>query len=166
MALTGTRSKMTITDGECMKITVTKQPGGILVPADDRAADSLNKFKTGEQYEIEIKLTRNPQFHRKVFAFFNFCYEHWCASGTNHELMTDTAQFDVFRKNLTVLAGYYDEFASIRGSIRVEAKSLAYASMSQEEFSECYSALINAAIKHVFGKTTDQNVINQLYSFF
>ncbi|EHC85124.1 hypothetical protein LTSESEN_3893 [Salmonella enterica subsp. enterica serovar Senftenberg str. A4-543] len=38
--------------------------------------------------------------------------------------------------------------------------------MEADEFERCYSAMINAAIKHVFGKTKDQNVLNQLYNFF
>lgn len=149
-----------------MKINFVKQSGGLLVPADDSEAERMKRFKTGEQYEIEIKQSRNPAFHRKVFAFFGFCYEYWCANGTNWEMMSDDGQRDVFRKNLTVLAGYYDEFVSISGSVRIEAKSLAYANMDQEEFERCYSALINAAIKHVFAETKDQNVINRLYAFF
>ncbi len=149
-----------------MKINMAKHPGGVLSPFDDRALEKLNRFKTGEVYEIEIKLSRNPAFHRKVFAFFNFCYEHWCGNGTNWELMSDQGQFDVFRKNLTVFAGYYEQYITLKGETRIEAKSLAFGNMEQEEFEQCYSALINAALKHVFAGTKDQNVINQLYSFF
>lgn len=149
-----------------MKLAFIKQPGGVLVPASDREVDRMNRFPTGGLIEAEFKITRNPAFHRKVFSFFNFCYEHWCGQGTNYELMDDTAQFDVFRKNLTVLAGYYDEFITIKGTVRVEAKSLAYGNMEQPEFERCYSALINAAIKHVFANTKDQNTLNTLYGFF
>lgn len=149
-----------------MKVNMLKQPGGIFEPADEREAERLTRFKTGEMYEIELKLTRNPAFHRKVFAFFKFCYEHWCNTGTNWEMLRDDAQFDVFRKNLTVLAGYYDEFFTIKGTVRVEAKSLSYGNMDPEEFERCYSALINAAIRNVFNNTKDKNTLNQLYSFF
>lgn len=38
--------------------------------------------------------------------------------------------------------------------------------MEQDEFEECYSALINAAIKHVFQNTTDENILNRLMGFF
>lgn len=145
-----------------MKIEVVKQPGGVLIPASDMELEKLNKFKTGEQYQVEIKLTRNPKFHRKVFAFFNFCYEHW--KGDN-EFQSDSKQFDVFRNNLTVLAGFYESFYSIKGEARIEAKSLAFSSMSEEEFRECYNALINAAMKHIF-KTMDNKTYNRLLSFF
>lgn len=149
-----------------MKINIIKQQGGVMVPVDDTECERMKRFKSGEQYEVEIKLTRSPAFHRKVWSFFGFCYNYWCAEGTNWEMLSDNAQRNVFRKNLTVLAGYYEEHQKIGGGVRVEAKSLAYSNMEQEEFEQCYNALINAAIKHVFGNTKDQNVINQLYAFF
>ena len=145
-----------------MKIEFIKQPGGVLVPATDLEVEKLTKFRSGEQYTVEMKLSRNPAFHRKAFAFFNFCFAHW--RGDN-EFMDEAAQFDVFRKNLTCLAGYYDELWNIKGEVRIEAKSLSYGNMSQEEFESCYNALINAAMKHIF-KGCDESMYNQLMGFF
>lgn len=145
-----------------MKVEMVKQPGGLLCPASDMEMEKLNKFKTGGQYTIEIKLVRNPKFHGKVFAFFNFCFAHW--KGDN-EFQSETKQFDVFRNHLTVLAGFFDSYHNISGGVRIEAKSLSFSSMPQEEFEECYNALIRAALKHIF-KTTDDNTYNQLLSFF
>lgn len=145
-----------------MKVKFIKLAGGTLAPASDLEADKLTKFKTGELYDVEIKLTRNPAFHRKVFAFFNFCFEHW--KGIN-EFQSEQEQFNVFREHLTVLAGYYDSYYSITGSVRIKAKSLSFSSMSQEEFEQCYIALTNAAMKHIF-KGASQSVYNQLISFF
>ena len=139
-----------------------KTAGGNLLPMDDMDAEKLTKFKTGETYEIEIKLSRNPAFHRKVFAFFNFCFAHW--KGDN-EFQCEQKQFDVFRNNLTVLAGYYDAFYSIKGDARIEAKSISYSSMKQYDFEELYVALTKAALKHIF-KTADENTYNQLIGFF
>lgn len=148
------------------KYQMIKSAGGVFIPACDIEVERLNRFKTGEQYEIELKLTRNPQFHRKVFAFFNFCFEYWTAENTQWENLDTSAQFDEFRKNLTILAGYYDLVTTIRGETRCRAKSLAFSEMDQEEFELCYKALINAAIKNIFNNTTDENILNQLYAFF
>lgn len=145
-----------------MKINMIKSPGGNLFPAHDRDAEKLIRFKSGEHYEIEIKLGRNYKFHKKVFAFFNFCFEHW---GGDNEFQDEAKQFDVFRANLTVLAGYYDSFYSIKGERRIEAKSLSYSSMSQEEFERLYIALTNAALKNIF-KTADELTYNKLIGFF
>ena len=145
-----------------MKINFIKQYGGVLVPADDLEAEQMGRFKTGEMYESEIKLTRNPAFHRKVFQFFSFCFDHWAG---DREFLNEKAQKDVFRKNLTVMAGYYVELVNIKGEVRIEAKSLSFGSMTQDEFEQCYSALINAAMKHIF-PGADESTYNQLVSFF
>ena len=149
-----------------MQLEMLKMAGGMLAPLDDMQAEALMKFKTGEQYQVEIKQTRNPAFHRKVFAFFKFCFDHWAADKTKWEHFDERKQFDTFRKHLTVLAGFYESTYNIKGDLRIEAQSLSYGNMEQAEFESCYKALINAAIKHIFKNTKDENVINQLYAFF
>lgn len=149
-----------------MQIEMVKNAGGVFVPAFDHDLPRLTKFKNGEQYTAEIKLTRNPAFHRKMFAFFNFCFAHWAADRVGLEHADETTQFERFRKDLTILAGFYEQTMRLNGEIRTEAKSLAFANMEPDEFERCYSAMINAAIKHIFGRTTDQNTLQQLQSFF
>ena len=124
---------------------------------DQQCAESLPSM-----FVANVKKSRNPSFHRKVFAFFKFCFDHWAS---DREFMDERGQFEVFRNHLTVLAGYYDVYYSIKGDSRVEAKSLSYANMSEEEFQGCYVALINAAVRTIFpscGKEVEQ----KLYSFF
>ena len=62
-----------------MQIEMLKGAGGVFSPAFEHDLQRLTKFKNGELYTAEIKLTRNPSFHRKTFAFFNFCFQHWAA---------------------------------------------------------------------------------------
>ena len=137
-----------------------------MIPASDEEADKLIKFKTGEHYEVDIKLPRNPAFHRKVFAFFGFCFDHWSSNKTQWDHMSELSQKESFRKQLIVLAGFSVTSYSIDGlSFVVEPESLAFASMTQERFEECYSALINAAMRTIF-KSSDEKIYNRLVSFF
>ena len=149
-----------------MQIQMIKQPGGLLLPASDGDAERLERFKSGAIYPVEIRQVRNPAFHGKVFAFMQFCFEHWSADQTDVRFKPNAAQFETFRKNLMVLAGYKDITFTMDGRLRVEAQSLAYSAMEQTEFEECYSAMINAALVHVFGNTQDPQVLAQLQSFF
>lgn len=149
-----------------MEIQMMKQPGGLLLPASDADAERLERFKSGAIYPIEIKQPRNPAFHGKVFAFMQFCFEHWAPGQTDHRFKASAAQFDAFRKELTVLAGYRDVTFKINGGFRVEPKSLSFSNMEQAEFEEFYSAAINAAISHVFNNTTDPEILHKLQSFF
>ncbi len=145
-----------------MKLEFIKQAGGLLMPADDVASEKMTKFKTGEQYQVDIKRTRNPQFHRKMFAFFKFCFDHWAGG---HEFQDETLQREEFRKELTKLAGFYDQVFDLHGNFTIVAKSLSFANMDQEEFEQCYSALIQAAMSNIF-RSSDEQTLNQLMSFF
>jgi hypothetical protein len=75
-------------------------------------------------------------------------------------------QFEVFRKQMTCVAGYYNEYFKFDGTVRIEAKSLAFGNMDEDEFRECYSALINAALKYIFKGTDDPQINNRLLGFF
>jgi hypothetical protein len=145
-----------------VKIEMIKHAGGTLTPANDTEADKFKRFPNGEQFAIEIKLPRNPAFHGKVFAFFNFCFQYW---KSGHPMQDESKQFDVFRNHMTVLAGYHNKYYNIDGGVRVEAQSLSFGSMSEEEFSSLYHALIQVAMTKIFPET-DENTRNQLYSFF
>ena len=145
-----------------VKFDMIKMPGGLFTPASDTEAEALERFKTGEQYQVDIKLPRNPSFHGKTFAFFKFCFDHWKSDKT---FLDERGQIEVFRKNLTVLAGFYNSYYNIKGEVRIEAKSLAYENMDQETFEQHYNALINAALEHIF-VGADRNTESQLMSFF
>lgn len=145
-----------------MKIQMVKLRGGVLAPASDIDEEVMTRFKTNEQYEIEIKQSRNPKFHAKVFKFLTYCFNHW---KSDREFMDEAGQFDVFRKNLTVIAGYKREYYSIRGAVRVEAMSLSYANMDQVAFEQLYNALISAAMRTIF-EGCDESVELELYNFF
>ena len=149
-----------------MQLEMLKMAGGMLAPLDDMQAEALMKFKTGEQYQVEIKQVRNPAFHRKVFAFFKFCFDHWAADKTEWRYFDERTQFDTFRKNLTVLAGYKVASYTVDGRMRVEAQSLSYGNMEQDEFERCYSALINAAMQNIFKGCNDERILDRLYAFF
>lgn len=145
-----------------MKLEFIKQAGGNLVPADDYTAEKLTKFKTGGQYPTEIKRVRNPHFHAKMFAFFNFCFQYWAGG---HEFQDESLQFDEFRKELTKTAGFYDQVFDLQGRFTIVAKSLSFSSMDQEEFEQCYNAIIQAAMTNIF-RTADEQQLNKLMSFF
>lgn len=112
-----------------MIIPMMKNAGGVFCPADEMYLPDLQSFKNGEIYEIELKRTRNPAFHRKVFAFFKFCFNHWAADKTEWKHFDEREQFDTFRKHLTVLAGFYESTYNIKGDLRIEAQSLSYGNM-------------------------------------
>ena len=73
-----------------------------------------------------------------------------------------TKNFDRFRADLTILAGFYDTTVRLDGSVRVEPRSISFAKMSAEEFSDLYSRTIDVLIKHVYKQDMNPEKLNQV----
>jgi len=147
-----------------MEVNFIKQPGGAMMPADDLQVEKLTKLTNWEEYKVDIKLKQNGKLHRKIMVFFAFCTQHYYGDSEAHK---DQYQFDYVRKKLTIIAGYHKTMYSRDGDrFEVVALSLSYEKMSPDERSDFYKRIINAAIARVFDRTTDNDVLNQLYNFF
>ena len=99
---------------------------GCLVPMDDEAREQLNRL--APEVVIDIKNSRNPQFHRYAMAMFTRL----------HEMSDEEAGFDPWRKWLTIKAGWSITTGFADGSVQVEAMSLAFEKMSQDKFEKCW----------------------------
>lgn len=121
-----------------MKILLAKTLTGSLKPAFDSDHDKLKKIKAGAIVECEIKQPRNILFHRKFFALINLVY-------SNQEVYNN---LDHLRKDLTVVAGYYDVRYNFEGVEIYEPKSISFASMDEAEFNDYYSAIIHTICNH------------------
>ena len=110
-----------------------------LVPLYDSDLDEKRKLKVGQVYQADIKVVRNINFHRKMWAMLN----------TAWALLPEKTQngfrsLEGFRSYLLVAAGFYDTYFSPRLKEFVEVpKSMSFASMDEAEFSDCYEAIKN-----------------------
>jgi hypothetical protein len=160
------------------EINLVKLPDGGLKGMSDRDQLAYNRFRSrlknaepGEVIEIEAKLPRNSRFHRKFFALLNLGFEHW-EPGRKHKQykgMPVAKNFDHFRKEVTILAGFYEQTFDLDGNMKLEAKSISFASMEEPEFEEVYSAVMNVLLDKVFsryrGRAEVDAVIDQIMRF-
>lgn len=148
-----------------MKVYFRKVQGGVLVPDNEETAAWLQKKKPGTVLAGEFSQPRNYQFLKKMMALFGCCFDYfkdnqdWAVEYKGQKV---EPSFDLFRKQLTILAGHYEATYSINGEIRLEAKSLSFANASEEEVERIYSDVINAAIKHVFKLTIDEALLRKM----
>lgn len=140
-----------------MKIHFRKS-NGFLAPATSEDALALGKFRFGEVVAAEISRPRNYRFHRKFFALLNKAYENWDQDEIETEHGKALKSFDRFRKDLTILAGYYELTVRLNGKTRLEAKSISFAEMDEQEFSQLYDAMITVILKHVLTNYTREDV--------
>ena len=134
--------------GEHMDLILTKTMAG-LVPADQPTADYLQKVKLGAVIRGEFKKVRNPAFHRKGFALLSMAYDWWEPGEINSKYGTPERNFDRFRKDLTILAGFFHVEIRVDGTTRIEADSLSFGSMDDETFERVFNELINVVLKTI-----------------
>jgi len=152
-------------------LVLIKNIGGFLSPGDQTTADFVFRLKTGQAIHADFKKVRNYQFLKKFFVLINFLYEHWEPGELQDpkwKNIKPQKSFDRFRKDLIVLAGFYEAFYRLDGSTRIEAKSISFGNMGEEEFEELYSRVIDVGLKHVlpnYNKTELEKVVDELLTF-
>lgn len=132
-----------------MKMTLTKTAVGF-VPHDD-AREDFNKIKTGDVVIAEVRRQRNYKFHKKFFALVTLAYEYWAETMTPQDYKGTPVrpEFERFRKDLTILAGYFDPVYAIDGSVRLQAQSISFGNMDEDEFSKVYNAVLDTILEKV-----------------
>jgi len=123
-----------------------------LIPACEEATEWLRKKKIGATILVKPCEPRNGAFFRKWWALVKLGYDHWseCAQTVQHNGQNVLPEFDRFRKDVTILAGFYHPVVNLKGEVRIEPESLKWASMSEETFSKLYDATIQVLLRRVF----------------
>lgn len=143
------------------ELSLLKTPGGY-VPATDQDVGICLKHKSGDVIRADFKKMRNPAFHRKFFALLNIGFDAWDPGDISNQYGPAEKNFDQFREDVTILAGYYKQLVRLDGSIRIEAESISFGSMEQQDFEKLYSAVINVLLSRVLRNYVDRADIDQV----
>jgi len=126
---------------------------GVLMPATEEDERKLGRFASGSLVSGEYRQVRNPQFHRKFFALLNLGFEAFEPEATHHGRIVQK-DFDRFRKDCIIQAGFYDLVANLKCEVRADAKSISFGSMSEDEFGRVYNAVANVILQRVLTNYT------------
>lgn len=133
-----------------MDIMLVKTPGGALAPVDAEAREMVDKLKLGQGIQASVRRARNVRFHRKGMALFRLAYDVWePLTPLEYKGLPVAKDFERFRKDMTILAGFYKAVYNARGEVRLEAESLRFSSMSEERFEEVFNAVLNVVWSQV-----------------
>jgi hypothetical protein len=124
-----------------------------LVPLYPSDLEEKKKLKKNQVYSCEITFERNYEFHKKFFALCKI----GCENSKNVEM-----PLDAYRRYATIKAGYGEIYHTPKG-LFVDAKSIKFASMTQEEFEKVYSDVLNFIIKDT--KAEKEFIENELINF-
>lgn len=129
--------------------------GKVLAPASDEAEEWLSKKKQGATILADVHEMRNGAYFRKWWSLVKYAYDEWSETCEPQEYKGQPVlpDFERFRKDVTILAGFYRPTWNVKGELRVEAESLKWASMSEERFNELFNATLKALVEKVFNGT-------------
>ena len=144
-----------------MEVLCRRVPGG-LAPESEGEAAKLHKLKAGASVKVNITQEVNAKFRRKWWALAKFAFDLWSETMPDQEYRGQEVQrsFERFRRDLIILAGHFQPVWAVNGEMRVEAKSISFARMSDETFEALYSATINAVLAKILtgSKLTDADL--------
>ncbi len=131
----------------------------------------ITRMEPGELCNVEFKFPRNSKFHRKLFALLLVGYEAW-EPGRKHKTYKGkpiAKNFEQFREDIIILSGWYEQTFTLRGEMRLRAKSISYASMDDEEFGRLYSAVADVLLERVLtaykGRAELDDVVERIVRF-
>lgn len=136
------------------ELLLSKTAGGTLAPADQQAVDWIAKLKLGQVVRAELARVRNYKFLRKYFALLNFAFDAWEPQTKEYKGEPVQKNFDQFRRDVTILAGYYEASYNIKGETRLTPKSISFANMDEDEFGALYSDTINVILSRILTNYT------------
>lgn len=151
-----------------MEIVLAKAANGCLVPVDQQGIDAIAKMKLGQGVKVMMTRHNNVAFHRKMFALANLAYEAWEPAEKTHKGMPIAKNFDQFREDITILAGFYHTRVRLDGSVRFIAKSWSFASMPDEEKDRLFNEIVNVILTRILTNYTRDdldNVVEQVLRF-
>jgi hypothetical protein len=150
------------------QIVLMKAPNGVLVPCDPQATEYIAGLKLGVAVRAEVKRMRNYPFHKKFFALLDFAFDNWEPREATYKGEVVAKNRKQFRNDVTVLAGFGETTITLRGEIRVVARSISFAEMEQDDFDKLYNAVLNVILSKILKNYTRDdldNVINRLMDF-
>lgn len=139
-----------------------------MVPATEEEAEKLKKIKVGQALSCEIKQMRNYKYLQKFMCMVRVGFDAFEPVDNLHKGVAIEKEIEQFRKDITIMAGFYYAVPSVNGGLRLKAKSISFANMKEEEFQSLYNAFCNVLLKKVLHNYTrpdlDQ-VVEQLIRF-
>ena len=153
-----------------MEAHFIKLPNDALVPAAESDKELLSKIKTGQIVKLKLTRMRNYKFFKKWWALMDFAFDYWepDEGSFNEWGVVPEKNFEAFRKEVTKIAGFHTATHKLNGDVQIEAKSIAWDKMDEDEFEKLYSACVDVILKHVCtqydGEMLEQ-VVDQTMAF-
>ena len=152
-----------------MKAILIKTLTGMM-PGDPDSEKWYQKRKLGAAIRVEATEIRNYRFLKKFFALLNLGFEYWEPGKISCDYGVPEKNFERFRKDVTILAGFYHSVIRLDGTVRIEADSISFAKMDDDVFADLYSKVLDVLVKKIsmlkkMGKEEVNSAVDKLLEF-
>lgn len=144
-----------------------KVHGGFVPDQASNDPDTFSNIKNGQVIKVTYTVPRNYKFHKKYFALLNIAYDAF-EPASEHKGVEVEKKFNRFRKDVAIMSGYYDVVPNIKGEPRLEAKSISFATMGEDEFEDLYNKSVKVILKYVltnYMRSDLDSVVEQVIRF-
>lgn len=138
--------------------------GYALMPAHQSDLEEIKKLPVHQPVRVKVTRIRNVDHHRKWWALVNYAFDVW----EPPDEYLGEKNLDRFRKDVIILAGFYEKHWRLDGTLRIEPRSISFSSMSQDKFDELYAKTFEVINKHVLKTYSGeelQRVMRELEEF-
>jgi hypothetical protein len=141
---------------------------GLFQVDGDLDAAKVATVKLDQVIKCVFTRPRNYKFFKKWWKMIEFAYDHWEPGELQiprWKHVKPQRDLNAFRKDVTIMAGHYDAFYRIDGSVRIEAKSISFGKMTEEDFENFYSRCVNVILQRILTNYTREDldrVVEQL----
>lgn len=113
---------------------------------------------------IEMVIPRNAKFHRKYFALLNVGFDAWepPRQRKTYKGIPVQKNFEQFREDITIAAGFYERTFDLKGRMKLKAKSIAFAKMDDAEFEKVYSAVADVLLEQVLTTYAGRDELDEI----
>ena len=124
------------------------------MPLDEQASACIARLKRGTGVTVTITEYNNPDFHAKLMALFQLGFDAYEPTGPRYLGYVVRKEFKQFRKDITILAGYYERYTDKDGRTWLNARSLSFDSMEPHEREDLFSAVLDVILARVLTNYT------------
>ncbi len=129
-----------------------------LVPSSEQDKEALGVMRLGEIVKAKISRPRNIKLHRKFFALLNIGFDAWEPSEKEYRGHPVQKNFERFRHDVVIAAGFYAISPDINGNPRAIAKSLRFGTMKEAEFERVYSKVADVLLQRILTSYTKEDL--------
>ncbi len=138
-----------------------RKVGNGFVPDTEKDHEACKRFRMGQVVKAEVTVPRNLAFFRKWWALVQVGFELWEETGVRAQWKGEEVRpdFERFRKDVTILAGFGRPVVNLNGEVRYEAESISFGGMDEERFEALYTATLTTIVQKVMrGRISEQRL--------